>query len=38
MPKYYMQTLAKNETLMWDFEQWIPDIVTIFLGTNDFST
>jgi len=38
VPKYFMQTLVNNETQNWNFTSWIPDVVTIFLGTNDFST
>jgi len=38
MPKYYMQTLVNDETQNWNFSSWIPDVVVIFLGENDFST
>jgi lysophospholipase L1-like esterase len=38
MPKYYMQTLVNNETQNWNFSAWVPDVVTIALGSNDFDS
>jgi hypothetical protein len=37
-PYYYDKTCGEVESVAWDFSQWIPDIVVICLGTNDFST
>ncbi|KAG2386385.1 hypothetical protein C9374_002831 [Naegleria lovaniensis] len=39
-PVYYPRTLANNPNVNWDFKtsNFIPDIVVITLGTNDFST
>lgn len=34
---YYQRTLL-NQTGIYDFTQWHPDIIIIALGTNDFST
>ncbi len=38
MPPIYDQTLFGTPSLKWDFTRWHPDIVTVALGTNDFST
>ncbi len=38
MPTLYPQILAYNSTLLWDTSKWIPQVVVINLGTNDFST
>jgi hypothetical protein len=39
MPEYYQQTLLSNSSApAWNFSSWIPDVVIILLGTNDFST
>jgi hypothetical protein len=38
MPPFYPRTLAGDPTLKWDFTQWIPEAVILFLGSNDFST
>ncbi|MDG5816995.1 SGNH/GDSL hydrolase family protein [Chitinispirillales bacterium ANBcel5] len=35
---YYNRTLRNNRELEWDFSSWIPHVVVISLGTNDFST
>jgi len=37
MTYYYDKTLFNNDSLFWDYSTWIPDIVVINLGTNDFS-
>lgn len=37
-PFYYDKTCGEVEADPWDFSQWIPDLVVICLGTNDFST
>lgn len=36
-PYYYKNTLGAVGGV-WDFSQWVPDLVVICLGTNDFST
>ncbi|HEX3028094.1 MAG TPA: SGNH/GDSL hydrolase family protein [Clostridia bacterium] len=38
MPVIYPQVLSYNKTLTWDTSKWIPQVVVINLGTNDFST
>ncbi len=38
MPALYPQILSYNKTLTWDTSKWIPQVVVINLGTNDFST
>jgi lysophospholipase L1-like esterase len=35
---YYQTVLGEASNQKWDFTQWIPDLVVICLGTNDFST
>lgn len=37
-PYHYDQTLGEVESTPWDFTRFIPDLVVICLGTNDFST
>lgn len=37
-PKYYPYTLATEWTQKWDFYAWVPDVIVINLGTNDYST
>ncbi len=37
MPVYYPLSMAKVGNVMWDFSQWIPQVVVINLGGNDFS-
>ena len=37
MPVLYERTLPSQAGSQWDFTQWIPDVVVIDLGTNDFS-
>lgn len=36
MPTRYPKTLCDG-TATWDFTSWIPDLVVIFLGINDFN-
>ncbi len=36
MPTRYPKTLCDGTTT-WDFTSWIPDLVVIFLGINDFN-
>jgi len=38
LPLFYSRRLSSNPVPMWDFSSWIPDIVVIQLGGNDFST
>jgi len=38
MPFYYDRVLQNDSKLIWDFSSWIPRIVVINLGTNDYST
>jgi lysophospholipase L1-like esterase len=38
MPSLYNRTICADSTLVWDFSSWIPQVVVINLGTNDFST
>lgn len=38
MPALYNRALVFQADAEWDFSQWIPDLVMINLGTNDFST
>jgi len=37
-PPFYDRVLFNSETPKWDFSKWVPDLVVIALGTNDFST
>ena len=37
LPDVFDQTHIHIPEPLWDFEQWIPNIVVIALGTNDFS-
>jgi len=37
LPKLYRQILPWDATHLWDFSRWIPQVVVIDLGTNDFS-
>lgn len=36
--KLHFRTLATDSKTEWDFNKWVPDIVVISLGANDFST
>ncbi|MDQ8201836.1 SGNH/GDSL hydrolase family protein [Pelagicoccus sp. SDUM812003] len=38
MPDVYPNTFYLNDRYQWDFERFVPDVVCINLGTNDFST
>lgn len=38
MPSVYDRTCYNNAARVWDFTKWIPQVVIINLGTNDFST
>ena len=38
MPKVWTQTTALTDAPAWDFTAWVPDVVVILLGTNDFFT
>lgn len=38
MPSLYDRTCCFDSTRKWDFTKWIPQVVVIDLGTNDFST
>jgi len=35
---YYRRTLQNISDNNWDFTKWVPDLVVIALGANDFST
>jgi hypothetical protein len=37
LPKLYAHVVPWDSTHLWDFSKWIPDVVAIDLGTNDFS-
>lgn len=37
MPELYLRTLPSRSDSSWDFQAWVPDVVVINLGTNDFS-
>lgn len=37
VPYFYDRTVANNPKLTWNFTSYVPDIVVINLGTNDFS-
>ncbi|XXX73449.1 SGNH/GDSL hydrolase family protein [Sorangium sp. So ce134] len=37
MPQIYGRTIADEEQPAWDFSSWVPQVVVINLGTNDFS-
>jgi lysophospholipase L1-like esterase len=37
MPVKYGRTLPTDTTSQWDLSRWIPDVVVINLGTNDFN-
>jgi hypothetical protein len=38
LPFYYDRTLMNEAGLKWDFRSWMPGIVVINLGTNDYAT
>ncbi len=37
MPHYFDRTLMEKEEPKWDFKKWMPDLVVICLGLNDYS-
>lgn len=37
MPKRYDRIVPYTSTKLWDAEKWIPKVIVINLGTNDFS-
>eukprot|EP01126_Amoeba_proteus_P010696 TRINITY_DN141_c0_g2_i2.p1 TRINITY_DN141_c0_g2~~TRINITY_DN141_c0_g2_i2.p1 ORF type:complete len:256 (-),score=28.24 TRINITY_DN141_c0_g2_i2:118-885(-) len=37
MPSLYLQTLGGGDSPDWDFSRYVPDMMLINLGTNDFS-
>ncbi len=38
LPSYFEQTLFGSAKPSWDMAKWIPDLIVVALGTNDFST
>ncbi|MBK9575851.1 MAG: hypothetical protein IPK50_21940 [Fibrobacterota bacterium] len=38
VPRMYKQVLTWDTTVVWDFSRWVPQVVVIDLGTNDYST
>lgn len=40
MPTYWKQTLATDATTEteWNFGLWVPDVVIVYLGSNDFNS
>lgn len=36
--QYYSRTLQNDPGLVWNHYEWVPDVVVISLGINDFST
>jgi lysophospholipase L1-like esterase len=38
MPLYFDRILQNDKYLSWDFSRWIPDVVVVNLGVNDYST
>ncbi len=38
MPALYDRTCCFDSTLKWNFSSWVPQVVVINLGTNDYST
>ncbi len=37
VPKKFDRTLMESSAPKWDFKKWIPDVVVICLGLNDYS-
>jgi len=35
MPQIYDKVFLRNDTILWDFDKYTPDVVTICLGQND---
>ena len=38
MPPLYDRTLFAQAQPKWDMSKWVPDVIVVALGTNDFST
>ncbi len=38
MPSLYNRICCYDSTLDWDYSSWVPQVVVINLGTNDYST
>ncbi len=38
MPVLYGRTCCFDSTMKWNFNSWVPQVVVINLGTNDYST
>ena len=38
LPRLFRRVLPSDATDLWDFSGWIPQVVVIDLGTNDYST
>lgn len=37
LPQMFGRVLASDTGLVWDFSRWIPQVVVVNLGTNDYS-
>jgi lysophospholipase L1-like esterase len=37
MASLYPRTLADDPTSVWTFETWVPDVILVSLGTNDYT-
>ncbi len=37
LPERFNRTLMERDTPKWDFKQWVPDLVMVCLGLNDYS-
>jgi hypothetical protein len=37
LPKFFKRTLMEKPEPLWDFKEWIPQVVVVSLGLNDFS-
>jgi hypothetical protein len=37
VPRLYKQVVTWDTTVVWDFSLWVPQVVVIDLGTNDYS-
>ncbi len=38
MTEYYERTLPSREDSKWDFASWVPNVVVLNVGTNNFAT
>lgn len=36
IPQFYGHTLANNHDISWNYNQYVPDILVLNIGTNDF--